>query len=61
MAADDEVLTVKEVCELLRVGQSTLYSLIKQGKIPSFRIGKDWRFRTDVIVRWMAEQTTARD
>jgi excisionase family DNA binding protein len=61
MAADDEVLTVKEVCELLRVGQSTLYRLIKQGKIPSFRIGKDWRFRTDVIVRWMAEQTTARD
>ena len=61
MAIDNEILTVTEVCELLRVDRSTIYRLIRLGKIPSFRIGKDWRFRTDVIVRWMAEQTTARD
>jgi len=29
----------------------------REGKIPSFRVGNEWRFRTDVIERWMAEQS----
>ena len=57
MASDPEVLTVKEVCELLQLHQSTVYKLIKEGKIPAFRIGSDWRFRKDLIMRWMAENT----
>ena len=54
MALDDEILTVKEVSELLRVNQSTVYKLIRQGRMPAFRIGSDWRIRTDLIARWMA-------
>jgi excisionase family DNA binding protein len=54
---DHEVLTVKGICDLLQVHQSTVYKLVRQGRIPSFRIGTDWRFREDLIERWMAEQT----
>jgi excisionase family DNA binding protein len=57
MEIDHEVLTVKEICDLLQVHPSTVYKLVRQGKIPSFRIGSDWRFRRDVIMRWMAEQS----
>ena len=57
MAANDEVLTVKEVCDLLQVHPSTLYKLVRQGSIPSFRVGIDWRFRRDVIERWTIEQS----
>ena len=56
-AVDAEVLTVKEVSELLRVHRSTVYRLIRQGKIPSFQIGSDWRFLKHRLVRWMAEQS----
>jgi excisionase family DNA binding protein len=55
--ADDDILTVKEICDLLQVHPSTLYKLIREGKIPSFRIGSEWRFRKDVIGRWMAEES----
>ena len=58
MASDREFLTVREVCELLRIHPTTVYKLVKQGKIPSFRIGSYWRFRTDVIERCMAEKST---
>jgi excisionase family DNA binding protein len=64
MAVDDkvqtvaEVLTVKEVSDLLRVHPSTVYRLIRQGRIPSFQIGTDWRFLTHRLVRWMADQST---
>ena len=58
MADDDqEVLTVKELCDLLRLHPSTVYKLIKQDKIPRFRVGNEWRFRRDVIERWMTEQS----
>ena len=57
MASEPEILTVKEVCDLLRIHRSTIYRLVRHGRIPSFKIGKDLRFRKDLIVRWIAEQT----
>jgi excisionase family DNA binding protein len=59
MASYYEVLTVKEVCEILRVHPSTIYRLTRHGEIPAFKIGTDWRFRTDVIERWLAEKSIA--
>ena len=56
-AIDYEVLTLKEVSNLLRIHPSTVYRLIRQGKIPSFKIGIDWRFLKHRLVRWMAEQS----
>ena len=55
--ADDDILTVKELCELLQVHQSTVYKLVRRGSIPGFRVGSDWRFRRDVIMRWMAQRS----
>ena len=57
MADDREVLTVKEVCDLLRVHPTTLYKMARQGKIPSFRVGNEWRFRKDAIMRWLSEKS----
>ena len=57
MASDREFLTAREVGNLLRVHPTTVYKLVRQGKIPSFRIGSYWRFRTDLIERWMAEKS----
>ena len=51
----NRVLTGKEVCQLLKIHQSTLYKLVKAGEIPSFRIGSDYRFQEDLIERWMAD------
>ena len=57
MALDREILTVKEVGEALRVHPSTLYRLVREGRIPAFRVGSEWRFRKEGIVRWILEQT----
>jgi excisionase family DNA binding protein len=57
ITVDAEVLTVKEVSKLLRVHPTTVYRLIRQGKIPSFQIGTDWRFLTHRLARWMVEQS----
>jgi excisionase family DNA binding protein len=41
--------------ELLRIHPSTPYKLIRAGRIPSFRVGSDWRFQQDLIERWITE------
>jgi excisionase family DNA binding protein len=56
MANAPEVLTLKEVSELLRVHPSTVHRMIEEGKIPAFKIGSAWRFLKHRIVRWLAEQ-----
>jgi excisionase family DNA binding protein len=57
MAIDHEVLTVKEVSELLKIHESTIYKMAKEGRIPAFRLASEWRFLKDQLVHWIAEQT----
>ena len=63
-ASPPPVLTVAEVCELLRIHKSTVYRLIQTGKFPHFRIGTDYRFSREAIDKWRRAQegqrTTAR-
>ena len=58
MPDDEKILTLKELCKVLRVHPTTMYKAARQGQIPSFRIGNEWRFRRDAIVQWMTEKTT---
>ena len=39
MASEHAILTVKDVSELLQVAHITVYRLIREGRIPAFRIG----------------------
>lgn len=48
-----KIMTVKEVSEYLRVHPSTVYKLVKNGGMPAFRVGSDWRFASEVIDRWL--------
>ncbi|MGO9604615.1 MAG: helix-turn-helix domain-containing protein [Candidatus Binataceae bacterium] len=48
----DEVMTVKEVAEYLKVHYTTIYRLLKRSQIPAFQIGGDWRFYRERIDEW---------
>jgi excisionase family DNA binding protein len=52
----NKIMTVREVSEYLRVHSTTVYRLLKQGKLPAFRVGSDWRFNVDAIDLWRRGQ-----
>jgi len=56
---DDVFLTTEEVLEYLQVNLRTVYRLIKAGKIPAVRVGRQWRFRKADIDLWLEGQQTA--
>jgi excisionase family DNA binding protein len=53
---DETFLTTEEVLEYLQVNLRTVYRLIKAGKIPAVRVGRQWRFRKRDIDAWLDNQ-----
>jgi excisionase family DNA binding protein len=54
--AEEGFLTTEEVLEYLQVNLRTIYRLIKAGKIPAVRVGRQWRFRKRDIDAWLESQ-----
>ncbi len=53
---DEGFLTTGEVLEYLQVNLRTIYRLIKAGKIPAVRVGRQWRFRKHDLDAWLEGQ-----
>ena len=50
-----DVLTIEELSVYLKIPKSTLYKLVREGKVPSQKVGRHWRFRKVAIDRWLDE------
>ena len=55
---EDAFLTTEEVLDYLQVNLRTVYRLIKAGKIPAVRVGRQWRFRKRDLDVWLEAQRT---
>jgi excisionase family DNA binding protein len=53
---EESFLTTEEVLDYLQVNLRTVYRLIKAGKIPAVRVGRQWRFRKRDIDAWLESQ-----
>ena len=49
------IMSIDELAAYLKISKSTLYKLSQQGKIPSQKVGRHWRFRKEAIDRWLDE------
>jgi excisionase family DNA binding protein len=50
------VLTTTEARSLLRMGRNAFYTALREGRLPSFRVGRLYRFRREVLEEWIREQ-----
>lgn len=56
LAGNDAFLTTEEVLAYLQINLRTVYRLIKAGKIPAVRVGRQWRFRKRDLDAWLNAQ-----
>src|SRR5712692_5854945 len=59
MQSGAKVIAIGELSEYLRVHRSTLYRLLKNGHLPGFKIGSDWRFKVETIDQWRMRRGAA--
>ncbi|TMP38221.1 helix-turn-helix domain-containing protein [Pseudoalteromonas rubra] len=52
----EEIFTVQEVSQFLKIAEKTTYRLALKGEIPGFKVGGSWRFRKAEIEKWIREQ-----
>ena len=47
------LMTVKDVATYLAVTERTVYRLVKDHRLPAYKVGGQWRFKADMIETWM--------
>lgn len=52
------ILTVREVADLLLINEKTVYKLAAASKIPGTKVGGSWRFDRATITAWMQRSST---
>ena len=53
----DRLLMVREVAELMRVSNMTVYRLIKAGDLPAIRVGKNFRIRRSDVESYLGDRS----
>ena len=51
-----KIVTAKELSDLFKVSDSTIYNLAQNGSLPAIRIGGAWRFDLDEIFPLLKEK-----
>ncbi len=49
----DDILTIEDMCEILKVGKNNAYKLLNQGNIKAFRNGKNWRIPRKSVTEYV--------
>ena len=57
----DQILTIEELSEYLKIPKATLYKLAQEGRIPCQKVGRHWRFHRPTIDIWLQNATASKD
>jgi len=53
--AESVLLTVRDVQEVIQLGRTKIYELMRDGQLPYLRIGRSVRFRREALEMWLAQ------
>ena len=56
-----KVYTLEEVAEILKVSRRTLYTYVKEGKLPAVKMGKYWRVSQESLQAFVSTGTEVAD
>jgi excisionase family DNA binding protein len=51
-----DLLTTKQLLELLQLDRTTVYRMLSEGRLPGFKVGGQWRFSRQEIETWMKDR-----
>lgn len=56
MSAEDDIMTITQVAEYLKISEITTYKLVQEGKIPAFKVGRHWRVMKEDLKEFIEKQ-----
>ncbi|WP_277405529.1 helix-turn-helix domain-containing protein [Lacrimispora xylanisolvens] len=49
----DDVISVKELCEILRIGRNRAYELLQTNQIKGFQMGRPWKIPKSAVEEFL--------
>ncbi len=53
-----DIVTVEELCEMLRIGRNKAYDLLRSGNIKAFRCGRLWIISKAAVEEFIKSEST---
>ncbi len=53
----DDILTIEEVAELLRIGMTQAYRIVRSGNLKGYKEGKDWKIPKQALINYVVSQS----
>ena len=54
---ETNMLTIAEVAKYLKLHELTVRRLAREGELPAFKVGRQWRIKRDLLEEWIAERS----
>lgn len=51
----DDLLTTRQLQELLQVDRITIYRMLNDGRLQGFKVGGQWRFSRQAVELWLRD------
>ncbi len=54
----DQIMTIEQVARYLSLHELTVRRLAREGEIPAFKVGRQWRVKKALLDRWIEREAT---
>lgn len=54
---ESNMLTIAEVARYLKLHELTVRRLAREGELPAFKVGRQWRIKRNLLENWIAERS----
>lgn len=51
---NDDILNLEQAMEFLGVSEKTLIKMLREEHVPARKIGREWRFSREALIKWIA-------
>ena len=52
-----DMLTIAEVAKYLKLHELTVRRLAREGELPAFKVGRQWRIKRELLEAWIEERS----
>ena len=56
LEAYDDILTIPEVADILKIGTSQTYKIVRSGQLKGFKEGKDWKIPKNCLIAYIKQK-----
>ena len=53
----EDILTIQDVADILKVGTTQVYKIVRAGQLKAFKEGKDWKIAKQALIEYVSTKS----